>query len=46
LGRSATVDAVLEEVHDDYVTLRRHLVDEGLLERNAGVYQRTGTTTI
>jgi hypothetical protein len=39
------VNAVLEEVHDDYVTLRRYLVDEGLLERNAGVYRRAGTTT-
>jgi len=38
------VNAVLEEVHDDYVTLRRCLVDEGLLERNAGVYRRPGTT--
>ena len=39
------VNAVLEEFHDDYVTLRRYLVDEGLLERNAGVYRRPGTTT-
>ena len=34
------VNAVLGEVHDDYVTLRRYLVDEGLLERDAGVYRR------
>lgn len=34
------VNAVLEELHDDYVTLRRYLVDEGLLEREAGVYRR------
>jgi hypothetical protein len=39
------VNAVLEEVHDDYVTLRRHLVDEGLLEREAGVYRRPVATT-
>ena len=39
------VNAVLEEVHDDYVTLRRYLVDEGVLERSAGVYRRPGTTT-
>ena len=39
------VNAVLEEVHDDYATLRRYLVDEGLLERTAGVYRRPGTTT-
>jgi hypothetical protein len=34
-NREREVNAVLEEVHDDYVTLRRYLVDEGLLERNA-----------
>ena len=39
------VNVVLEEVHDDYVTLRRYLVDEGLLERSAGVYRRPGTAT-
>jgi hypothetical protein len=39
------VDAVLEEVHDDYVALRRYLVDEKLLERSAGVYRRPHTTT-
>jgi hypothetical protein len=26
---------------DDYVTLRRLLVDDGFLEREAGVYRRT-----
>jgi hypothetical protein len=39
------VNAVLEEVHDDYVTLRRYLVDEGLLERDAGVYRRPLATS-
>ena len=39
------VNAVLEDVHDDYVTLRRYLVDAGLLERSAGVYRRPGTRT-
>ena len=34
------VNAILEPVHDDYVTLRRLLVDEGLLEREAGTYRR------
>ena len=29
------VNAILEPVHNDYVTLRRLLVDEGLLEREA-----------
>jgi hypothetical protein len=32
-------------VHDDYVTLRRYLVDEGLLERSGGLYRQTATTT-
>ena len=41
------VNAVLEQVHDDYVTLRRYLVDEGLLERSAGVYRRpTGSPVL
>jgi hypothetical protein len=35
------VNDVLLELHDDHVTLRRLLVDEGLLARNAGVYRRT-----
>jgi hypothetical protein len=39
------VNAVLEDVHDDYVTLRRYLVDEGLLERSGGLYRQTATTT-
>jgi len=36
------VNAVLAAVHPDYAALRRHLVDEGLLTREAGVYWRTG----
>jgi hypothetical protein len=39
------VNSVLEPVFDDYVTLRRLLVDEGLLERDAGVYHRPATTS-
>jgi hypothetical protein len=35
------VNGVLLELFDDYVTLRRLLVDEGLLARDAGVYRRT-----
>ena len=31
---------VLVAVYDDYVTLRRYLVDAGLLTRTAGVYRR------
>jgi hypothetical protein len=36
------VDALLRAWHDDYVAVRRYLVDEGLLSREAGVYWRTG----
>jgi len=39
------VNAVLEQVHDDHVALRRYLVDEGLLEREAGVYRRPLATS-
>jgi hypothetical protein len=34
------VNDVLLELYDDYVTLRRYLVDAGLLTRKAGVYRR------
>jgi hypothetical protein len=34
------VNDVLLELYDDYVTLRRYLVDAGLLTRKAGVYCR------
>jgi hypothetical protein len=36
------VDALLRAWHDDYATVRRYLIDEGLLSREAGVYWRTG----
>jgi len=36
------VNEVLRRYHDDYVTLRRYLVDEGLLTREAGQYWRSG----
>lgn len=36
------VDNRLREVHDDVAVLRRHLVDEGFLSREAGVYWRSG----
>lgn len=42
-GRAYTereVNGVLLGVHDDPASLRRYLVDEGLLERDAGVYRR------
>ena len=34
------VNGKLLELYDDHVTLRRYLVDERLLERDAGVYRR------
>jgi hypothetical protein len=37
----AEVNELLKLLYDDHVSLRRYLVDEGLLERNAGVYRRT-----
>jgi hypothetical protein len=36
------VDAVLRAFIDDYVTLRRYLIDEAMLARDHGVYWRTG----
>jgi hypothetical protein len=38
------VNAVLREVFDDYVALRRYLVDEGFLDRDRGEYWRSGGT--
>jgi hypothetical protein len=38
------VNAVIRELHDDYAALRRYLVDEGFLSREAGVYWRSGGT--
>jgi hypothetical protein len=43
-GRAYTeheINVTLAELHDDHVTLRRLLVDAGLLEREAGIYRRT-----
>lgn len=36
------VNATLRTYHDDVAALRRYLVDEGLLSREAGHYWRTG----
>ena len=36
------VDAILRAWHDDYASLRRYLVDEDLMDRDNGVYWRTG----
>jgi hypothetical protein len=42
--REAEVDAILKEIHDDHASLRRHLIDEGLMSRESGLYWRTGGT--
>jgi hypothetical protein len=36
------IDAVLRVWFDDYVSLRRYLIDEDLMARDGGVYWRTG----
>jgi hypothetical protein len=35
------INVLLGAFHDDYASLRRHLVDGGLLVRHAGIYRRT-----
>ena len=38
------VNRILKRYNDDYATLRRYLVDEGFMSRDAGKYWRTGGT--
>ena len=38
----AQVDARLKVFNDDHAALRRALIDEGFLERESGVYWRSG----
>jgi hypothetical protein len=38
------VNALLRAFHSDYAALRRYLVDEGFLTREAGTYWRSGGT--
>ncbi|HJR44219.1 MAG TPA: DUF2087 domain-containing protein [Actinomycetota bacterium] len=40
----ALVNEVLRQYHDDVASLRRHLVDEGFMEREGGKYWRAGGT--
>lgn len=40
----AEVNEILVAFHDDYAALRRYLVDEGFLTREANVYWRSGGT--
>jgi hypothetical protein len=39
------VNRILRRFHDDVAALRRHLVDQELLSREAGVYWRSGGRT-
>ena len=36
------VNELLHAFHEDYATLRRYLIDEGFLDRDAGEYWRSG----
>lgn len=38
------VNKILLGYHDDYVALRRYLVENSFLSREAGIYWRTGGT--
>ncbi len=38
--REAEVNEIIERHHPDYASLRRFLVDEGLMERERGIYRR------
>jgi hypothetical protein len=38
------VNTVLRQWHDDTAALRRYLVDDGFMERQAGEYWRSGGT--
>lgn len=40
----AEVDLVLKRIHPDHAALRRYLVENGFLARDAGVYWRSGGT--
>ena len=40
----AQVNTILQRWHDDHAALRRYLVDDGFLDRDAGEYWRTGGT--
>lgn len=40
------VNVLLRAFHDDYAMLRRYLVDDGFMDRENGVYWRTGGTVL
>ncbi|HEY1420657.1 MAG TPA: DUF2087 domain-containing protein [Candidatus Dormibacteraeota bacterium] len=39
----ADVNRIISRRHPDFATLRRHLVDEELMQRRSGIYWRTGS---
>ena len=39
----AEVNQIVSRRHPDFATLRRYLVDEELMQRQRGIYWRTGT---
>ena len=39
--RESEVNEILKQVHDDFATMRRELVDYGYLTRDRGIYQVT-----
>jgi hypothetical protein len=39
----ADVNRIISRRHPDFATLRRYLVDEELMQRQRGIYWRTGT---
>ena len=39
----AEVNEIISRRHPDFATLRRHLVDEELMQRQHSIYWRTGT---
>ena len=41
--REAVVNQVISRRHPDFATLRRHLVDEELMQRKRSIYWRTGS---
>lgn len=43
LYAEADVNRIISRRHPDFASLRRHLVDEELMQRRRGVYWRTGS---
>ena len=39
--REVEVNGILQGLHADHATLRRYLIDAGLLRRERGIYRRT-----